>query len=127
MPSIFTKIVNGEIPSTKVYEDDICLAFLDINPVTKGHTLLIPKKEYVRMTDVPDDLIAYLFNIAKQLMQQMKDNLWADFVRLYVDWTGVPHVHIHLIPSKIDDKAVTRNHSKYQEWEAQEIADKIVS
>jgi len=126
MPSIFSRIISWEIPCTKVYEDEICLAFLDIQPVSKGHTLLVPKDEYIWMTDAPDKLISYLYTKAKKLMQLMKDNLWCDFVRLYVEGTEVPHMHIHLIPSRHDDWAVQLARSEYAEWEAAEIAEKII-
>lgn len=124
--SIFSHIISWDIPCTKVYEDELCLAFLDINPVSKGHTLLVPKDEHVWMTDTPDELISYLYTKAKEIMQQMKSNLWCDFVRLYVEGTEVPHFHIHLIPSWEGDWVVQLSRSEYAEWEADTIAKKIM-
>ena len=126
MLSIFSQIITWTIPSTKVYEDDLCLAFLDIRPVSKGHTLLVPKLEMEWMTDASDELVASLYIRAKKLMQQIKDNLWCDFVRLYVEGTEVPHFHIHLIPSRYGDDTVLLSRSEYTEWEAAEIAEKII-
>jgi histidine triad (HIT) family protein len=125
MSSLFTRIINNEIPCTKVYEDDKCLAFLDINPVTKWHTLLVPKQEYVRMTDTPDELVWYLFIQAKKIMQQMKQNLWVEYVELVVEWLEIAHFHIHLIPNMLGNKIVKREHTTYEEWEAEMIAKKI--
>ena len=75
MTTIFTQIVNGELPSYKVYEDEICYTFLDIYPYSKGHTLIIPKQEYHWMTDTPDEVVAHIFVVAKQLMTQLKNKL----------------------------------------------------
>jgi histidine triad (HIT) family protein len=85
MSTIFTRIIQGEVPSHKIYEDSKCQAFLDINPITKGHTLLVPREEYTWMTDTPDELISHLFIVAKQLMQQMKQHLGANHVQLHIE------------------------------------------
>ena len=96
--TVFGKIIRGEIPSTKVYEDDRCLAFLDINPVSKGHLLLIPKERYVWMQDIPNELLSYLFVQAKTLMKAQIEGLACDYVQVSVVGKDVPHFHIHLIP-----------------------------
>ena len=100
---IFCKIISGEIPSHKIYEDEACLAFLDINPVAQGHVLLIPKSHHEIMIDTPNDLIQYLFTKAKELMIEIKQKMNADFVVLSVVGLDVPHFHIHLIPRKMND------------------------
>lgn len=125
MSSIFTKIINQEIPCTKVYEDEKCFAFLDINPVTKGHTLLIPKQEIERMHQVPDELLSHMFLVTKQLMQHMIQNLGVDYVQISVEGTEVPHFHIHLIPNMKDNHIATWKHTNYKEGEAGEIVKKI--
>lgn len=126
--TIFQKIVRGEIPSTSIYEDDNFFAFLDINPVSKGHVLLITKEPYRWMVDVPDNLISEIFLKAKRIMQAQKSGLGCDFVQVGVVGKDVPHFHIHLIPRTLDD---THNelHSryKYEDGEAQTYADKIKS
>lgn len=100
---IFCKIVNKEIPSASIYEDDIVKAFLDINPVTYGHTLVIPKEHYPIMTDVPDDVLSHSFKTARSLMKDLKKIYKADFVTLAIVGIDVDHFHIHLIPRKKSD------------------------
>jgi histidine triad (HIT) family protein len=103
MACVFCKIIANEIPAAKIYEDEKCLAFLDIKPVSPGHVLLIPKEHYQTMADTPDDLVAYLYIKAKELMVKIKKAAGADYVALSVAGTDVPHFHIHLIPRRLDD------------------------
>jgi histidine triad (HIT) family protein len=100
---IFCKIIAGEIPAYKVYEDDQVLAFLDIHPVSTGHTLLIPKNHYEWMQDVPDDVLAYSFLKTKNLMKSLKENLNCDYIQISVVGKDVPHFHIHLMPRMLTD------------------------
>lgn len=95
---LFCKIVNGEIPSTKVYEDENFLGFLDIYPVVKGHVLLIPKHHVEWMQDDTDENIEKIFVLAKKLMSKIKTNLACDFVQISIVGEDVPHFHIHFIP-----------------------------
>lgn len=97
MSSVFAKIVAGEIPCYKVYEDDKVLAFLDIHPETKGHTLVIPKVEVDRIYDLPDEDYAALMAVAKKIARHMEDVLGARTL-WKVMGTDVPHAHIHLEP-----------------------------
>ena len=97
MPSIFTKIINGEIPCYKIYEDDKTIAFLDIHPETKGHTLVIPKNEVDKIYDLPDEDYAALMDTAKKLSKNMEKVLGARTLWKVVG-TDVPHAHIHLMP-----------------------------
>lgn len=97
---IFCKIVRGEIPSNKEYEDDSFLAFLDINPVEKGHTLLIPKSHHESITTTPDDVVAQAFITTKKLMIRIKEKLGCDYVEVKIIGIDVPHFHIHLIPRR---------------------------
>lgn len=122
---IFCQIIAGEIPSHKVYEDDLCLAFLDINPVTSGHTLLVPKAHYEMMTDTPDELVSFLFIKAKELMIVIKDKLAVDYVVLSVVGLDVPHFHIHLIPRKYNDGLASWPTRKYETGEADKIHNKL--
>ena len=98
---IFCKIVTGAIPSNKEYEDELFLGFLDIQPVEKGHTLLIPKNHYEWMVDAPDEIVAQIFVTAKNLIQEMKEKFSCDYVEIKVIGKDVPHFHIHLIPRKL--------------------------
>ena len=97
MPSIFTKIINGDIPCYKIYEDDKTLAFLDIHPESKGHTLVIPKKEVDKIYELPDDDYQALMVTVKKLSRHLEKQLNA---RIFwkVIGTDVPHAHVHLMP-----------------------------
>ena len=98
MAGIFSKIVNGEIPAYKVAEDDNYLAFLDIFPVTKGHTLVIPKKEVDYIFDLEDDIYNGLHAFAKKVAVGLKKAVPCEKVGVLVLGLEVPHAHIHLIP-----------------------------
>jgi len=102
MKTIFEKIIDGEIPATKIYEDDTFLAFLDIHPVTKGHTLLIPKASYTWIHETPDELVGEIFIKAKELINAMRSGIPCDYVQLGVVGNEVPHFHIHLIPRYLE-------------------------
>lgn len=123
---IFCKIISGEIPSAKVYEDDRILAFLDINPVNKGHVLIIPKEHYPLMTDTSDELVAYIFVQAKKLMSVIKKAVKADLVVVSVVGFDVPHFHVHLVPRFLNDGLASWwPTKKYDEGEMAEYAKKI--
>lgn len=98
MSSIFTKIVNGEIPSYKIAEDENCYAFLDINPLAKAHTLVIPKKEVDYIFDLDDETLANLTIFAKRVAAAIKKSVACKRVASVVLGLEVPHAHIHLIP-----------------------------
>jgi histidine triad (HIT) family protein len=101
---IFCKIVKGEIPATKVYEDDNTIAFLDVNPKAPGHTLLVPKAHYQWFQEIPNEVSDPLFRAMKVVAKQIKEKNNADFVRVGIVGTDVPHVHIHLIPQHLAEK-----------------------
>jgi histidine triad (HIT) family protein len=98
MPSLFTRIVRGEIPCHKVAEDERFLAFLDIAPLRMGHTLVIPKVEVDRFFDLPTDVLADMLPFAQQVAQRIKAVVPCDRVGLAVIGLEVPHAHLHLIP-----------------------------
>ena len=98
MASIFTKILNGEIPCYKVAETDDFLAFLDIRPLAKGHTLCIPKKEVDYIFDLDDETYAGLNLFAKKVAKALDANIECKRVGVLVIGTEVPHAHIHLVP-----------------------------
>ena len=98
MASIFSKIISGEISSYKVYEDDRYLAFLDIRPMAKGHTLLIPKEEVSYIFDIEDDLLSGFMPIAKKIAKAIEKVVPCKRVGVAVIGLEVPHAHIHLIP-----------------------------
>ena len=98
MASIFSKIVNGSIPCHKVYEDDDCLAFLDINPNSFGHTLCILKREVDYLFDLNDVEYNKLMNFSKKVANGLEKSVTCKRVALSVVGLEVPHVHVHLIP-----------------------------
>ncbi len=98
MPSIFTRIISGEIPSYKVAENDSFYAFLDINPLAEGHTLVIPKKEIDYIFDIEDDLYRDFMLFAKGVAKAVEDSIPCKRVGVAVLGMEVPHAHIHLIP-----------------------------
>ncbi len=99
MASIFTMIVRGEIPCHRVHEDDKHFAFLDINPITRGHTLVIPKREVDQLFDLEPDELAELWTCAQVIAKAMKTATKCARVVTCVMGYEVPHVHIHLIPT----------------------------
>ena len=98
MASIFTKIINGEIPSHKIAETDDYLAFLDIRPTAKGHTLCIPRKEVDYFFDLGDDTLSGLMLFAKRVARALEATIECKRVGVLVVGTEVPHAHVHLIP-----------------------------
>ncbi|MBR3385991.1 HIT domain-containing protein [Candidatus Saccharibacteria bacterium] len=97
MPSIFTKIVNNEIPSYKIYEDDKTLAFLDIHPESKGHVLVVPKTEVDKIYDLDDEDYSALMATVKKLSRHMESKMHRRILWKVVG-TDVPHAHVHLMP-----------------------------
>lgn len=127
MASIFSKIVNGEIPAYKVAEDDKYLAFLDIFPVAKGHTLVIPKKEVDYIFDLEDSDFSGLQLFAKQVATGLKKAIPCKKVGVLVLGLEVPHAHIHLIP--MQNEADVLNFSKKMKFTPEEFQDikKLIS
>ena len=98
MSSIFTKIVNGEIPCYKIAEDDNFLAFLDVNPNAKGHTLCIPKQEIDKIFDLEDELYLGLLQFSKKIAVALEKTIPCKRIGMSVIGLEVPHAHVHLIP-----------------------------
>ena len=98
MASIFTRIIQGEIPCYKVAEDDRYFAFLDINPLTEGHTLVVPKKETDYLFDLNDDTLVGMVLFAKRIAKRIGEKIACKRVAVVVLGLEVPHAHIHLIP-----------------------------
>ena len=129
---IFCKIIKGEIPCSKVYEDGKVLAFLDIGPVSKGHTLVIPKEHHETMVDVPDDLLKEVIVVVKRLSKAVKESTNADGFNILMsnhEAAGqvVPHAHFHIIPRLSSDGLKHWPQGKYDEGEMDAVKEKIVS
>jgi len=98
MSTIFTKIINGEIPCHKIAEDDRYFAFLDIRPINDGHTLVIPKAEVDYLFDLDDDLLAGIMTFAKPIAKAIEKVVPCERVGVIVAGIEVPHAHVHLVP-----------------------------
>ena len=126
MATIFSRIVAGEIPSYKVAENDKFYAFLDINPLVKGHTLVIPKQEVDYIFDLSDEDLAQMQVFAKKVAAAIKSALPCIKVGQAVIGLEVPHAHIHLIPiQKESDMVFSNEQLKLTAEEFKEIAEKI--
>ena len=98
MPSVFTKIINGDIPSYKIAENDSFYAFLDINPFVKGHTLVVPKVEIDYLFDLDDQTLQDMMLFAKSVAVKIKEEIPCKRIGVSVIGLEVPHAHIHLVP-----------------------------
>lgn len=128
MSSLFTKIVKGEIPSYKIAEDEHYYAFLDINPLAKGHTLVIPKQEVDYIFDVDDQKLGDLFVFAKKVALAIDEVIDCKRVGIAVLGLEVPHAHVHLVPiNGIYDIDFSKPKLKFTEQEFKEIAKMISS
>ena len=127
MSSIFTKIVKGEIPSYKIAEDENYYAFLDINPLSKGHTLVIPKKEVDYLFNLDDNTYNGLFSFTKRVSKAIEKSVDCIRIGLVVYGLDVPHAHIHLIPLKGTGNEINFSNPKVPltKEEFIEIAEKI--
>ncbi|OGI74299.1 HIT family hydrolase [Candidatus Nomurabacteria bacterium RIFCSPHIGHO2_02_FULL_41_18] len=128
---IFCKIVRGEIPSAKIYEDDKTLAFLDIVPVNIGHALVIPKEHFKDIHEVPEDLVGHMMKIVKKVSSALRTSLPCDGVNVNMNNEGaagqvVFHAHIHVIPRHAGDGfELWHGKRKYQENEMQKVSRKV--
>jgi histidine triad (HIT) family protein len=128
MPSIFSKIVSGDIPAYKVAEDEHHLAFLDIFPLAKGHVLVIPKKEIDYIFDITSDEYLELWKFAQKVAKGMDKVIACERIGVAVIGIEVPHAHIHLVPlNNVSDINFERPKLKFSEAEMQSVADLIKS
>jgi histidine triad (HIT) family protein len=126
MASIFSKIVAGEIPSYRIHEDERYYAFLDINPLARGHTLVIPKVETDYLFDLDDDLLGDMMVFAKKVAQAIDKSMECKRVGVAVLGLEVPHAHIHLIPiNSLYDIEFSRPKLKLSKEEFEDIAKRI--
>ena len=125
MPTIFTKIINGEVPAYKVAEDDKFLAFLDISPNAKGHTLCIPKVEVNKLFDLDEETYMQLMAFSRKVAKGLEKAVDCKRIGMAVVGLEVPHVHVHLIPLKqMGDMNFAKNVS-FSEEEFKQIAEEI--
>lgn len=125
MATIFTKIINGEIPSYKVAEDENFLAFLDISPLEEGHTLVIPKKEIDYIFDMDDDLLTAFHLFSKKVAKGIDKTIKCKRVGIAVIGLEVPHAHIHLIPLHADAINFSKARKNFSSEALKAISEKI--
>lgn len=126
MASIFSKIIAGQIPSYKIGETEDCYAFLDINPLKMGHTLVVPKKEVDKLFDLDETSYLALMSYAKRVSEAIKKAFPCDRIGMAVIGLEVPHAHVHLVPlDRMSDIDFTRPKLSLDTEEFLEIASKI--
>lgn len=125
MPTLFTKIINGELPAHKVAETDQFLAFLDIRPNAKGHTLCIPKKEVNKIFDLEEEVYQELMRFSRKVAIALEKAVSCKRVGMAVVGLEVPHVHVHLIPLNAMSDMDFSNSLSFSEEEFQQIAEDI--
>ena len=125
MSSIFTKIINGEIPCYKITEDENFLAFLDVNPNAKGHTLCIPKQEINKIFDIEDDLYISLMQFSKKIAIALEKTVPCKRIGMAVIGLEVPHAHVHLIPLNEMDEIRFQNKVSMTKEEFEALAKSI--
>ena len=127
MSSIFTKIVNKEIPCYKIAEDENFLAFLDVNPNAKGHTLCIPKQEINKIFDMEDDLYLGLMQFSKKVAMALEKTVPCKRIGMSVIGLEVPHAHVHLIPLNDMDEMRFQNKVVLTQDEFEALAVRIAA
>lgn len=127
---LFCKIIRSEVPSAKVYEDDTSFAFLDINPINPGHTLLIPKEHYRDLKDTPDEVLRDLAPKIKMLAQVVREGVKADGINIGMNngaaaGQEISHAHIHIMPRFKNDGHIHWSKRPYEEGEMEAVAEKL--
>ncbi|MFV0604499.1 MAG: HIT family protein [Niabella sp.] len=126
--TIFSKIIAGEIPSYKIAENDLCYAFLDIMPLRKGHTLVIPKIEVDNLFDLPDNYLTEMLIFAKPIAKAIEKSFDCNRCGISVIGIEVPHAHIHLIPiNDANDLNFVQEKLKFADEEMKAVQAKIIS
>lgn len=131
METIFTKIANGQIPSTKLYEDDQCFVIMDINPVKKGHSLVIARQPYPNVDSCPDEVLTHMLLVAKKVEARQRAVLGNQGSNIIINndpasGQEVPHIHIHVIPRFDNDgRKHFQEHDRYEDGEMQALGEKL--
>jgi histidine triad (HIT) family protein len=126
MASLFTRIINGEIPCYKLAENETCFSFLDIKPLAKGHALVIPKMEVDYIFDLPDNILEELMRFSKNMARSIKEIVPCTKIGMSVIGLEVPHAHIHLVPiNSISDLNFSNIRLNFSEEEYKNLAAQI--
>ncbi len=128
---IFCKIANGEIPAAKIWEDEDFLAFLDVSPASKGHTLVIPKSHYETIFDIPEDALGDCAKAAQKISSLLKNKLKADGINLLnsnseAAQQDIPHFHVHVIPGYKEDNFMIKLENKTEDKNLDKVREEIL-
>jgi len=129
--TLFTKIAQGSIPSVRLYEDDVCFVIMDINPVVKGHSLVIAKEPYANMQETPDDVLTHMILAAKKVDARLRSVLGCQGTNILINndrasGQEVPHLHIHVIPRYTDDgRKFGFEHDFYARGEMEKLGQEL--
>jgi diadenosine tetraphosphate (Ap4A) HIT family hydrolase len=127
MPTLFSRIITGELPGRFIYTDDVTVAFLSIAPITAGHALVVPRAEVDQWTDAPDDLLRHLVDVAKKVGNAAKAAYGAPRAGLIIAGLEVPHLHIHVFPAWTMGTFDFRNAKQATDIELDEAAAKLTA
>lgn len=126
MPTVFTRIIEGELPARFVWKDDRCVAFLSINPIREGHTLVVPREEVDHWLDLDDDLTAHLMVVSRKIGEAIQRAYDPEKVGMMLAGLEVPHVHIHLLPiDSLEDLSFANAEQDPDPERLDEAAEKI--
>ncbi|MGO2861069.1 MAG: HIT family protein [Brevibacterium sp.] len=103
MATLFTKIIDGEIPGTFVYQDDVCVAILDVAPMTEGHVMVVPREEISHWIDADEELLAHLTSVSRRIGRAQKEAFGCERIGVLVVGYEVPHLHVHVLPTNSMD------------------------
>lgn len=128
---LFCKIINGELPSYKIYEDEYTYAFLDIHPINRGHTLVIPKTHHANIVDTPKELFTHVMDTVRMLVPKVRGSVMAEGVNVNINEGAsagqiIFHLHVHIIPRWKEDGHAEWRGNPYQEGEIASVRDIII-
>lgn len=131
MASLFEKIRDNEIPSVKIYEDELCFVILDIAPISKGHSLVISKKCAPTFTEIEEETLSHMMKVARKVDEKLRKEMKADGTNIMINngpssGQEIPHLHIHVIPRHSgDEKTPVFKKDSYKDGEIQELGKKL--
>ena len=126
MPTLFTRIIDGELPAHFVWRDDVCVAFLSINPIRDGHTLVVPRAEIDHWVDLPGDVLAHITTVAQTIARSLQTAYPSEKVGLLAVGLEVPHVHLHVMPiDRVSDVDFRNQRSNVPDEELAAVAGRL--
>ena len=126
MPTVFTRIIDGELPGTFVHRDDVCVSFMSINPLAEGHVLVVPRAEVDQWTDLSADVCAHLMSVSRSIGRAQKNAFGCPRAGLIIAGFEVPHCHVHVIPTRtIEDLSFENARSSVSPAELEAAAARI--